>query len=168
VPSSVLTDAATIVPLGSTTATLSYSDERAAAATSAARAASLASGSVRFCPKRTTSGSFPTRTMSPRRLCRYASIALAVEVERCSMFVTPSAVRSPRVLWIETADTSAIGTTPTTSSAAKTLCQKRGRRNDISPALYAPAGPKARSATLRTRRQARESPEWVPLVPKEG
>ena len=33
-------------------------------------AASFASGSPRFCPKRTMSGSLPTRTMSPRRLCR--------------------------------------------------------------------------------------------------
>src|SRR4029079_7325977 len=49
--------------------------------------------------------------------------------------VTPRAVRSPRVLWIETADTSAIGTTPTTRRAARTLCQHRGRRNAMLPCL---------------------------------
>src|SRR4051812_26254264 len=77
------------------------------------------------------SGSLPTMTMSPSLLARYASIALAVDVERCWMFVTPSAVRSERVCWIETADTSAIGTTPTTKSAARTFCQKRGRSHTI-------------------------------------
>ncbi len=46
VPSSVATDAAAILPVMSTTATDSYSAERAAAALSASRAASLFAGSA--------------------------------------------------------------------------------------------------------------------------
>src|SRR3954463_3743314 len=48
VPSSVRTEAATIVPFGSTTATLSYSGARAPAAERAGRAASRAAVFVRF------------------------------------------------------------------------------------------------------------------------
>ncbi len=128
VPSSVGTEAAAILPSGATTATDSYSGDRAAAAESARRAAAFAFASPRFALKRTMSGSLPTRTMSPSRLERYASIALAVEVERCWMLVMPSVVRSLRVLLMDTALTRAIGTTPTTSSATRTFCQKRGRR----------------------------------------
>src|SRR5438045_7976990 len=53
VPSSVATDAATIVPLGSTTATDSYSEERPAAAPRAVRAAARSDWSPRFSAQRT-------------------------------------------------------------------------------------------------------------------
>src|SRR5688572_2063767 len=116
VASSVRIDAAAIVPSGSTTATDSYSGERAAAAERATRAAAFAPGSFRFCPNRTMSGSLLTSTMSPSRLWRYASIAPAVEVERWWMLVTPRAVRLWRVDWIETTLTRGTGTMPTHKS----------------------------------------------------
>ena len=47
------------------------------------------------------------------------------------MFVTPRSVRSRRVLVIETTLTSAMGMTPTTSSATRTFCQ-----NFTSPSRY--------------------------------
>src|SRR6266566_1965294 len=78
VPSSVGTEAATMVPLGSTTATDSYSGDRAAAAERAVRAAARDSWSPRFVAYLMMSGSFATRMMSPRRLARYASMAFAV------------------------------------------------------------------------------------------
>src|SRR2546430_16326176 len=77
VPSSVRIDAAVMLPSGSTTATDSYSGERAAAAGRATRAAAFAAGAFRFWPKRTMSGSLPTSTMSPSRLWGYASMAPA-------------------------------------------------------------------------------------------
>src|SRR2546430_4319661 len=81
------------------------------------------------------SGSLPTRTMSPSRLWRYASIAFAVDVERCLMLVTPRLVRSLRVPWIEMKETSAIGATPTMRRAVRTFCQNRTRGRRIrSPA----------------------------------
>ena len=57
-------------------------------------------------------------------------MAFAVEVERWRMFVTPSRVRSLRVLFVDTTLTRAIGATPTMTSAARTFCQNRirGRR----------------------------------------
>src|SRR5947209_2152591 len=153
VPSSVGTDAATMVPFGSTTATDSYSGERAAAAASAVRAAPRDSWSPRFVAYRTMSGSLATRMMSPRRLARYASIAFAVEVERWRMFVTPSAVRSLRVLCVETTLTSAIGATPTMRRAASTFCQNRTRGRRIrSPA------PRALFVHLRARVRAWSAP----------
>src|SRR5438309_5785158 len=87
------------------------------------------------------SGILPTRTMSPSRLWRYASIAFAVDVERCLMLVTPRLVRSLRVPWIEMKETSAIGATPTTSRAVRTFCQNRTRGRRIrSPAPRAHLG----------------------------
>src|SRR5687767_12995990 len=71
--------------------------------------------------------------MSPRRLPRYASIAPAVESARCRMFVTPSSVSSSRVVVTETALTSPIGRTLTTSRAARTFIQKRGAGTIDSP-----------------------------------
>src|SRR2546423_11069256 len=47
------------------------------------------------------------------------------------MLVTPRVVRSLRVFWMESSDTSAMGTTPTTSSAPRTFCQNRGRSQSI-------------------------------------
>src|ERR1700694_5119533 len=75
VPSSVGTEAATMMPLGATTATDSYSGDRAAAADSAVRAAAWFAWSPAFEAYRTMSGSLATRTMSPRRAARYASMA---------------------------------------------------------------------------------------------
>src|SRR5687767_11407189 len=74
-----------------------------------------------------------TRMMSPRRLPRYASIAPAVESARCRMFVTPSSVSSSRVVVTDTALTSPIGRTLTTSRAARTFIQKRGAGTIRSP-----------------------------------
>src|SRR2546426_2127559 len=51
------------------------------------------------------------------------------------MLVTPRLVSWSRVLLTETKLTSAIGTTPTTSKAARTFCQNRIRGRRISPAL---------------------------------
>src|SRR2546428_14186442 len=93
VPSSVGTDAATIVPFGSTTATDSYSGERAAAAESAVRAAAFAFASPTLPAYRTMSGSFATSRMSPSRLDREASMALAGEVGGWRVFVTPKVGR---------------------------------------------------------------------------
>ena len=62
----------------------------------------------------------------------------AVEVERCWMFVTPRAVRSERVVWTETRLTRATGMTPTHSSAPRTFCQKRIRKNPIVSPLISP------------------------------
>src|SRR5438874_11398587 len=150
VPSSVTTEAATILPVMSTTATDSYSADRAAAALRASRAASLAAASYAVAYRR-TSGRRLTNTMSSRRFWRYASSAAAVEVERCWMLVTPRSVRSVRVFWMDTTLTSAIGTTPTTSSAASTFCQNR-----IPPLLLVVMlFDRAMAAPPRPRRSAR-------------
>ena len=131
-----------MVPFRSTTAMDSYSGERAAAAESAERAEARASWSPRFVAYRMMSGSLATRMMSPSRLARYASMALAVDVDRWRMFVTPSAVRSLRVLFVETALTRAIGATPTMTSAARTFCQNRIRGRRIAfPCLARPNRP---------------------------
>src|SRR5438093_10395042 len=79
VPSSVRIDAAAMLPSGSTTATDSYSGERAAAAERATRAAAFAAGSFRIWPKRTMSGSLPTSTMAPSSLGRYGQVVPADE-----------------------------------------------------------------------------------------
>src|SRR5438067_10586929 len=99
------------------------------------------------------SGSLATRMMSPRRLARYASMAFAVEVERWRRFVTPSEVRSLRVLFVDTTLTKAIGATPTITSAARTFCQNRirGRR------IRSPAS-RALFVHLRARVRASSAP----------
>src|SRR5438552_12120527 len=52
------------------------------------------------------------------------------------MFVTPRPVNRSRVPWMDTAFTTAMGRTPTTSSAATVLCQNLNR-NAFLPTLEA-------------------------------